>query len=157
MNYTDELLRHLPMLKEMARKYCKDELDREDLVSDTILRLWLHRDDFDERHALKSLAWKIMQNLYINKYNRHKCVAFVELFSTSEPINHVHADDLIRVKQVAEIVKEASARSVCIRPVVMYALGYSYKEISDALDIPMGTVQRRIHEGRRMLRDELGE
>ena len=54
-------------------------------------------------------------------------------------------------------MKEASARSVCIRPVVMYALGYSYKEISDALDIPMGTVQRRIHEGRRMLRDELGK
>ena len=54
-----------------------------------------------------------------------------------------------------EAVRRASKRSVCIRPVVMYAIGYSYKEISEILGIPIGTVQRRIHEGRKILKREL--
>ncbi len=33
--------------------------------------------------------------------------------------------------------------------------GLSYKEVSDALDVPVGTVMSRLHRGRRQLRQRL--
>lgn len=154
MDFASELISQLPWLRQMAHRYCKGEDDIQDLVSETVLRLWQARNNFDESHAFRSLAYKVMQNIYINQYNRSKCITFVEQFQT-EPTTSVHADALIRAKQVIQRVHQASTRSVCIRPVIMYALGYSYQEIADILSIPMGTVQRRIHEGRRILKQKL--
>ena len=155
MDFASELISQLPWLRKMAGRYCKGEDDIQDLVSDTILRLWQTRDRFDEGHAFRSLAYKVMQNIYINQYNRNKFSVLVEDFPTKEPTTHANADALIRAKQVIQRVRQASTRSVCIRPVIMYALGYSYQEIADSLHIPLGTVQRRIHEGRIILKQEL--
>lgn len=155
MDFASELISQLPWLRQMAGRYCKGEDDIQDLVNDTVLRLWQTRDSFDESHAFRSLAYKVMQNIYINQYNRSKFSVLVEDFPTKEPTTHAHADALIRAKQVIQHVRQASTRSICIRPVIMYALGYSYREIADFLRIPLGTVQRRIHEGRRILKQEL--
>lgn len=156
MDFASELISQLPWLRQMAHRYCKGEDDIQDLVSETVLRLWQARNSFDENHAFRSLAYKVMQNIHINQYNRSKCITFVEKFQT-EPTTSAHADALIRAKQVIQSVRQASKQSVCIRPVIMYALGYSYQEIAEILSIPMGTVQRRIHEGRKVLKKELGK
>ena len=153
--YAAELVGNLKWLRKMACRYCKEDADIEYLVSDTVTRLWQARGSYKEEHAFRSLAYKVMQNIYINQYNRSKFSVLVEDFTTKEPTTNAHADALIRAKQVIQRVHQASTRSVCIRPVIMYALGYSYQEIADILGIPMGTVQRRIHEGRRILKQEL--
>ena len=155
MDFASELISQLPWLRKMAGRYCKGEDDIQDLVSDTILRLWQTRENFDESHAFRSFAYKVMQNIYISQYNRSKLVMLVEHFPTTEQTTHAHADALIRAKQVIQRVRKASTRSIFIRPVIMYAFGYSYKEIAETLNIPLGTVQRRIHEGRRILKQEL--
>ena len=155
MDYEAEIIRELPWLRKMACLYCRQDADIEDLVSDTVVRLWLARDIFDENHRFRSFAYNVMQHIYINQFNRRKCVQFVEQFPAHEPYTHTSADSLIRSRQVVKVVRESSSRSVCIRPVVMYALGYSYKEIADTLGVPLGTVQRRIHEGRKLLKKEL--
>lgn len=154
-DYAAELVGNLQWLRKMACRYCKEDADIEDLVSDTVTRLWQARGSYKEGHAFRSLAYKVMQNIYINQFNRQKCVRFVEQFPKNEPSTRIHADTLISQKQIVEAVRRASKWSVCIRPVIMYALGYSYQEIADILSIPMGTVQRRIHEGRRILKQEL--
>ena len=157
MDYEGEIGRQLPWLRKMAYMYCRQDADMEDLVSDTVLKLLLAKDVFKEKHAFRSFAYSVMQHVFINKYNRKKCVAFVEQFPTAEPHASSTADATIRAKDIIQRTRKASAQSVCIRPVIMYALGYSYQEIADILSIPMGTVQRRIHEGRKVLKKELGK
>jgi len=55
-------------------------------------------------------------------------------------------------------VREAfSALAEDFRMVVYYSdvEGFSYKEIAEIMDIPLGTVMSRLHRGRRILREKL--
>ena len=57
-------------------------------------------------------------------------------------------DDLV------SIIQRCAKKSRCIDSVMYYASGYSYDEISEILNIPVGTVRSRISSGRKMLLQE---
>ena len=147
------LTRNLAWLNGLARLYYKNEADAEDLASETSMRLWLMRERFDKSHNFRSLAYKVMQNIYINQFNRKKCVIFVD--GRHLPAKRTFAqggtDSPVLSRQIVETVRKEAQKSVFIRPVIMYAIGYSYQEIADMTQVPLGTVQRRIHEGRKKL------
>lgn len=147
------LTRNLAWLNELAHLYYKNKADAEDLASETVLRLWQAKDRYDEKHAFRSLAYKVMQNIYINQLNRRKRVIFVD--SGHLPLKGTFAQDgtdsPVLSRQIVETVRKEAQKSVCIRPVIMYAIGYSYQEIAEMTKVPLGTVQRRIHDGRKNL------
>lgn len=156
MGFECELVVQLPWIRKMARRFYRHEADIEDLASETTLRLWQMRDRYDEGQSFRSLAYKVMQNIYINQYNKRQCVTFFDILP-SDGVTETSADSLVRARQVIQTVRRASMRSVCIRSVAMSALGYSCKEIAEHLNIPVGTVQRRIHEGRKILKKAIGK
>ena len=114
MDYEGEIVRQLPWLRKMAYMYCRQDADMEDLVSDTVLKLLLAKDVFKEKHAFRSFAYSVMQHVFINKYNRKKCVAFVEQFPTAEPHASSTADATIRAKDIIQRTRKASAQSAAI-------------------------------------------
>ena len=58
-------------------------------------------------------------------------------------------DDLVST------IQRCAKKSRCIDSVMYYASGYSYDEISEILNIPVGTVRSRISSGRKMIWHEL--
>lgn len=69
----------------------------------------------------------------------------------------IEADQLVRTNDINAILADLSGKSVCVDVLVDYSKGYSIAEIAHERGVPEGTVKRRIHDARVMLREALDE
>ncbi|MCM1337702.1 MAG: RNA polymerase sigma factor [Candidatus Amulumruptor caecigallinarius] len=138
-----------------AHRYCQDMNDADDLASETIYKCLSQGRRFDTAKSFKPWALTIMENTYITQYNRRRCVMFTSLEGYDAYSETDRADQRVAIDKILSVVEECSRKSRCIECVMLYADGYSIKEIAERLDIPVGTVKSRISAGRKMLRDEM--
>jgi RNA polymerase sigma-70 factor, ECF subfamily len=144
--------------------------DAEDLVQETYLRAYRGFGGFTEGTNLRAWLYRILTNTYINTYRaakRRPEIADVEdvedlyLYhrlssadgapsrSAEEEALASFTDD--EVKAAIESLPEAFRMAVLLADVE----GFSYKEIAEITDVPIGTVMSRIHRGRRALQKAL--
>lgn len=147
----DELSGIIKWLNRRARKYHRNIMDAEDLVEETIYRLLRHREHIDRSRPLLPLLSVIMENLYKNEYERRKRVLFTDYDYTDNFISDRCADEGARLRDIGNAFRFSKNLNgiECLR---LYTIGYSYKEISAIKKIPVGTVQSRISNGRKILR-----
>ena len=72
-----QLIEVYEWVKKLARRYCDNIQDAEDLASDTMLKL--AQSEYDESKAIKPYCKAIMQNTYITQYNRRASIPFVPM------------------------------------------------------------------------------
>jgi RNA polymerase sigma-70 factor, ECF subfamily len=169
----------LPLLQEIyasAMRLTRQKEGAEDLVSEVYSRAWKSFGQFQPGTNLRAWLYKILTNTYINHY-RHKQrePVMVELDRPeddegsgggmlyerlinrkehpSENPEHVLSNrflDRDMKKAIEELPED-------FRMVVMLAdiQNFSYQEIADMLDIPIGTVRSRLWRGRRLLQQIL--
>lgn len=149
------IVKNLPWLRVKAARYCSNLLDAEDLVGDTIERLLMSRERFNTLRDFKPWAMAIMCNLFITQYNRKLCVPFVGLDSAYACASERSADHCEAVHHILSALRKCARQSIAIECVILYAKGYTYKEIAAMLNLPIGTVMSRISNGRKMLQRAL--
>lgn len=150
------VVEHAGWIRLKARRYCDDEFDADDLAGETIYKCLSQGKRFDTARSFRPWALAIMQNTYITRYNRRRCVLFTGLDDCDTSSESDRADQLAAIDMIMDMVEECARKSRCIECVMLYAEGYSHAEIADRLGIPVGTVKSRISAGRKMLRQELG-
>ena len=155
MDFDVEVVRLIPWMLGMARRYCVDSMDAEDLVGDTLMKMLLNRDKYDSDKPLKPWCEAIMQNTFITSYNRKQTVQFVRSDLSWCAVSDIHSSDAIYIRDIKEALDRCRQRSCCMDSVIKYAEGYSYDEIGSLLGIPVGTVRSRISSARSLLRKEL--
>jgi RNA polymerase sigma-70 factor (ECF subfamily) len=161
-------LDHLDPLYAAALRLTKNERDAEDLVQDTFLRAYRFFDKFERGTNIKAWLFKILTNTFINRYRRKVKERSVvederdtvhERFmsrdvteSTSNPEQYFF-DRLLSDDVLAAI----DALPLDFRMVVILAdlQEFSYKEIAEILDCPVGTVMSRLYRGRKLLQKYL--
>jgi RNA polymerase sigma-70 factor, ECF subfamily len=142
--------------------------DAEDLVQETMLRAFAAFGSFREGTALKAWLYRIMHNTWIDRHRKkQRRVVEVSVENIDEHILSAaaHSSTCMSSAEVAALESlpdneiQAAMLSLReeIRMVVYYAdvEGFSYKEISNIMNIPVGTVVSRLHRGRRRLRTVL--
>lgn len=164
----------LPLIDQLygaARRYTRSTVDAEDLVQDTLLRAYAGFHRYQDGTYLRAWLFRIMTNIWISAYRAAR-VRPDEI--ASEAINDAKmsaagqqsALELRSAELVAlEALGDDEVRSaLCSLPedqrmVVYYADvgGFRYKEISEILNVPVGTVMSRLHRGRRRLKTLLIE
>jgi len=162
-------MEHMPALYSAALRLTRNPADAEDLVQETYLRAYRGFGGFSEGTNLRAWLYRILTNTYINSYRaarRRPEVADVEdvedlyLYhrlagdgsssrSAEEEALASFTDD--EVKAAIESLPEAFRIAVLLADVE----GFSYKEIAEITDVPIGTVMSRIHRGRRALQKAL--
>ena len=168
--FETEALSFLDALYRTALRMTHSEADAEDLVQETYIRAFRFRHQFTPGTNLKAWLFRILTNTFINQYRRKAArPETTELDDVDESILFRHMRDVspgssspdpeaeLIDNTVSSEVKDAlEALPEKFRTTVLLDVeGFSYKEIAETLDIPIGTVMSRLHRGRKFLQKRL--
>lgn len=155
MNLHHAIAENIDWIRHKAKTYCKDEIQAEDLASETIIKCLYNAGRFDTGKQLKPWIQTIMANTFKTDYNRRKCISFVN-YDLTDSFRCPHtADERTLLKDLIDAIGRLEKRSLCIQSVLLYIDGYNYSEIARKSGIPIGTVKSRIATGRKILRESL--
>ncbi|MGZ5213085.1 MAG: sigma-70 family RNA polymerase sigma factor [Actinomycetota bacterium] len=164
-----DVLPLLPNLYAAALRMTRNPADAEDLVQDTYLRAFRGFSGFKEGTNLKAWLYRILTNSFINTYRKKQrqpqtvegpddldeWYLFdklggrnVELSAETEVLDKIPDE---AVKAALESLTENFRLPVLLADVE----GFSYKEIAEIMDTPIGTVMSRLHRGRKALQKAL--
>ena len=166
-----DVLPLLPSLYGAAMRMTRNPTDAEDLVQDTYLRAFRGFAGFKEGTNLKAWLYRILTNSFINTYRKKQREPqivdgpedidewylydrlggrSVEVSAENEVLDQIPDAD---VKAALESLSENFRLAVLLADVE----GFSYKEIAEIMDVPIGTVMSRLHRGRKALEKALWE
>jgi len=152
-------------LYNTAYRMTRNAEDAEDLVQEAYLKAYKYYDKFEEGTNFKAWLFKIMKNTFINNYRKKQQAPpqsdFADIEESFE--TQVSEDAGKKIKNPEEellenVLDEDIQRSIDELPpdyrmVVLLAdlENFSYKEIAEILEVPVGTVMSRLYRGRRLL------
>jgi len=150
-------------LKSFALKMTNDEDEAEDLLQDTLLKAFRFFDKFEKGTNAKAWLFQIMKNTFINNYRKtskepykvdyEDVQNFYETVKADEvKTQHFQGDAFSDILD-DELTDALSKLPVDFRTIVFLSdiEGYSYEEIANFVDCPIGTVRSRLHRARKML------
>jgi len=158
---------HQAELYGVAMRICRDPDTAKDLVQETLMRAMCAWASFEPGSNLRAWLFRILTNAFINGYRKRRRH---QKFSTERPGDALIAlygrdqdrtDDLeeeLCENQLSDEVEDALGHlGADYRDVVERAdlKGEKYKDIADALHVPIGTVMSRLFRARRVLETEL--
>ncbi|MFN7112825.1 MAG: sigma-70 family RNA polymerase sigma factor [Alphaproteobacteria bacterium] len=148
----EALVHEMPNLRKFALRLTRNVHEAEDLVQSTLLRAIEKQALFEENTNLFSWTSKIMFNLFVTGYRRKK-----KFESQYDPEPHIMASavdapqentvDLALVRTAMQRLSKEHREMlvlVCIK-------GMRYEEVSEFLQIPVGTVRSRLSRARSAL------
>ena len=171
--FVDDAMEFMPSLYSAAMRMTRNPADAEDLVQETYLKAYRGYGSFQAGTNLKAWLYRILTNTFINSYRSksrrpaESDVADVEelylyhrLIGDGVSSSGRSAEDVAleqftddEVKAAIESLPEAFRMTVLLADVE----GFSYKEIAEITDVPIGTVMSRLHRGRGALQKALHE
>jgi RNA polymerase sigma-70 factor (ECF subfamily) len=169
--FSDLAMEYMPALYTAALRMTRNPADAEDLVQETYLKAYRAFASFESGTNLKAWLYRILTNTYINTYRakqRRPDIADVEdvedlyLYhrlsgEQSASLGRSAEDEALDrftdtdVKAAIESLPDSFRMAVLLADVE----GFSYKEIAEITEVPIGTVMSRIHRGRKALQKAL--
>jgi len=165
--FADLAMEHMSSLYSAAMRMTRNPADAEDLVQETYLKAYRGFGGFTEGTNLKAWLYRILTNTYINSYRAKQRrpdetdlddVEDLYLYRRiggldGSRMGRSAEDELLDLFSEAEVKAAVEALPESFRMAVLLAdvEGFSYKEIAEIMDIPIGTVMSRLHRGRKAL------
>lgn len=147
----------LPRLRRFARSLSRNQHDADDLVQSAVERAWRHLDQLKPGANLASWMFGIMRNAWVDNLRSRKRrgeVALPEDSGEHPVVNPGDADTkLWALSEAMDKLPEEQQLAVAL----VLVEGLSYKEASELLEIPMGTLTSRLARGRTALAQSLGD
>jgi RNA polymerase sigma-70 factor, ECF subfamily len=169
--FEDQALPFMNQLYAAAMRMTRNPTDAGDLVQETYAKAWAAFENFQQGTNLKAWLYRIQTNTFINTYRKNQRNPYQnsideleewQLGSATSATNTVtrsaeaeaidHLPDTA-VKEALQKVPEDFRMAVYLADVE----GFAYQEIADIMKTPVGTVMSRLHRGRRLLRELLGD
>lgn len=164
---------HLNGLFGAALRLTRNRTSAEDLLQETFLRAWRSFHTFRPGTNARAWLYRILMNAYIDLYRKaSREPEIVDQDDVDEFYLYSKVQESDQYKRAGnpeeaflETLLDADVKTALeslpetFRAVVILAdiEGFSYKEIAEILDIPIGTVMSRLHRGRRQLQVALWE
>ena len=155
----------LDKLYTTALRLTQNKTDAEDLVQSTYLRAFRYFDRFKADTNFNAWMYRILTNLFINQYNRKKRIGKLQDFDETrlthpdegpaESTSSKKEDTELHIEQIFDdsIFDALNKLPDSYRTVLLLSAvnELTYKEISEIVVCPIGTVMSRISRGRKAL------
>lgn len=147
-------------LLSFAMKLTLNKDEAHDLVQDTTLKALNNEEKFVENTNFKGWMLTIMRNIFINNYR--KSARENTMVDSTEDLYHLNLkqdsgietpDGAYSIGEISNII--AGFPADYRDPFNLHVAGYKYEEISEKLNMPLGTVKSRIFFTRKRLREIL--
>lgn len=167
IDFDAEAMPHMNLLHNYAYKMTSNQLDADDLLQETYLRAFRFFDKFERGTNCKAWLFRIMKNLFINKYRKNQKepgkVDYGEIENFFDNIRSEKIDSTDLQQKVFsnllddDLTNALNSLQDDFKTVVILCdlEGLSYEEIADFVQCPIGTVRSRLHRGRKMLQQKL--
>jgi len=170
--FEEQALPHTDALYRTALRMTRNAADAEDLVQDAMLKAYRFFNRFEQGTNIKAWLFKIMTNLYINRYRKQTrspeevSIDEMEDFALFHQMTESGSYDLTRPDQkvFGDLFMEAVNAEIDQLPdefrtvaVLSFIEGFSYQEIADIAGLQLGTVKSRLFRGRKILQNRLAD
>lgn len=153
----NQIVELLPRLRRFARSLSRNQHDADDLVQSVVERAWRHLDQLKPAANVGSWMFGIMKNAWIDDRrakSRRGEVGLPEDSGEHPAVSPMDANaSLWSVSEAMDKLPEEQRLAVAL----VLVEGMSYKEASEVLEIPIGTLTSRLARGRTALATALGD
>lgn len=169
--FQNELLPCADALTGYAYGFRFDRAEAEDLVQETYLRAYRSIASYIPGTNPKAWLFRICKNLFINEYKKRKSQGAKVNLDDVHNLSHDDAplspsetnvmlpDGLLSSLLADEMLQAIEGLPEQYRTIILLCDvdEFSYEEISELEEIPIGTVRSRLFRGRNLLKERLKE
>lgn len=157
--FEGEALAHLDTLLRSATRIVGSVSEAEDVVQDTFLRAWRYFESFEVGTNCRAWLFRIMFNVINGRRGKQAKMpesSLEDIEGSSVAGNVVEIDPTRKIEE-SEVLDAASRLPEAYRSILWLVVveEFSYREASDILGVPIGTVMSRLHRARNELRKML--
>ena len=155
--FEDLVDRYKDRLVNVLFRMLDERNEAEDLVQETFLRVYKHRQEYDFTYCLSTWIYTIALNLAKNELRRKKKFKFFSIFEMQD--KGVELEDTKPGPQSLKMILDKAIASLPAKYKTAFILRdvdqLSYEEVARILEVPLGTVKSRVNRARAILKDEL--
>ena len=164
--FSEVAMSHADGLYSAALRMTHNRADAEDLVQETYLKAYRAFGSFEEGTNLRAWLYRILTNTWITVYRTRQRRPEVEDVEDVEDLYLFHRladgegivgesaeEEALSTMTDVEVTSALDSLPDTFRIAVYLAdvEGFSYAEIAEITEVPVGTVMSRIHRGRKAL------
>ncbi|MCK8779547.1 RNA polymerase sigma factor [Rhizobium sp. NTR19] len=155
LSFELQVLTLLPGLRRYSRSLTRSDSESDDLLQDSLEKALANRGQW-RGGSLKSWIYRIMTNVHLNTRRALARRPSVPIEAAENAADEMSPGDPLERRKLIRAVDALpkDARAVLMLVVVE---GYSYQEVADILEVPVGTVMSRLSRARHALQDKLQE
>lgn len=156
--WRNELVALLPRLRRYALSLTGSLPDAEDLLHSTVEKALTKADQFAEGTDLDRWLFRICKNLWFDEWRQRKVRG--PTVDPAEAANEPWMDGEASIQnriQVQELEKALAEMQEDHREILVLVVieGFSYREVAEMLEVPIGTVMSRLARARAQLAKRL--
>ncbi len=149
--------RYKDRLMNVITRMINSQQEAEDIVQETFMRVYQHRDSFDFQHCFSTWIYTIALNLARNELRKRKRFKFFDIFDLQGKESEI-AVEMKLPSNLGKAIENAMAtlpEKYRTAFVLRDIQELPYEEIAKIMNIPLGTVKSRVNRARAMLRERL--
>ena len=159
LEFQKEAVVHLNSLYNYALHLTMNPSDAEDLVQETYLKAYRFFNSFERGTNCKAWLFKILKNNYINRFRKnydlikdfYHSIKDIQNDTSEAESDYFHSLLHEEVYQALHSLPEEFREVIQLCDID----GFTYEEIANMVESPIGTVRSRLYRGRKLLREQL--
>lgn len=143
--YLDIIERHKGIVFKVARSYCSNEFDREDLVQEILAQIWRSLDTYNDSFKITTWMYRVALNVAISFYRKDKTTAYKHTEMEDKLLSYDMEAERENEQSLNELYTFINKLSGADKAVLlMYLEGESQSEIAANLNITVSNVSTKI-------------